>query len=47
LLLHLLCDYMQFWGKEWLVQAVELDEDRGCYIRYVEAVDEEAKDAAE
>ncbi len=47
LLLHLLCDYMQFLGEEWLVQAVELDEDRGCYIRYVEAVDEEEKDAAE
>ena len=43
--LKLLCDYHFFFGTEWLVQAVELDEDRACYVCYLKRAVGEDDDA--
>lgn len=39
--LILLCDYQFFLGEEHLVEAIEMNEDRSCYICYLEKTPEE------
>ncbi len=42
--LILLCDYQFFLGEERLVEAIEMDEDRACYICYLGKKSEEDED---